>query len=117
MSSVLEGGGADEATTPRRFGYDEPQRALLVEWLDGTASAIPFARLRRGCPCAVCRGELGRPGRFQLDPELRSGEDELADIELVGNYGLKVIWADGHDTGIYRFEQLRRLGEAAGAQG
>lgn len=53
---------------------------------------------------------MGRPGRFDLDPELRPGEDELADISLVGNYGLKVIWGDGHDTGIYRFEQLRLLG-------
>ncbi len=95
---------------PRRVGYDEPARALLVEWLDGSASSIPFTVLRRGCPCAVCSGEMGRPGRFDREPELRPGEDELADVELVGNYGLKAIWADGHDTGIYRFEHLRRLG-------
>lgn len=101
-----------ESTTPRRFGYDEAARALLVEWMDGTGQAIPFQRLRRSCPCALCTGELGRPGRFQLDPELHPGEDELADIQLVGNYGLKAIWADGHDTGIYRFELLRQLGPA-----
>lgn len=99
-----------EGTTPRRFGYDEAARSLLVEWLDGQAQAIPFSRLRRSCPCAVCSGELGRPGRFQVDPTLRPGEDELSDIQLVGNYGLKVIWADGHDTGIYRFELLQHLG-------
>jgi len=99
-----------DGTTPRRFGYDEPGRALLVEWLDGQGQAIPFSTLRKACPCALCRGELGRPGRFQLEPNLRPGEDELADIQLVGNYGLKAIWNDGHDTGIYRFEQLRQLG-------
>ncbi len=99
-----------DSTTPRRFGYDEAARALLVEWMDGMGQAIPFAKLRRSCPCALCTGELGRPGRFQLDPNLHPGEDELADIQLVGNYGLKVIWGDGHDTGIYRFELLQQLG-------
>ena len=103
-------GSGLEATTPRRFDYDERARALLVEWMDGNGQSIPFPVLRRACPCAACRGEMGSPGRFGIDPDLRPGEDELADIALVGNYGLKVIWADGHDTGIYRFEQLRQLG-------
>lgn len=102
-----------DATTvppsPERFAYDEAGRALLVDWRDGAHQAIPFPVLRRACPCASCRGELGAPGRFDLDPELHPGEDELADIALVGNYGLKAVWADGHDTGIYRFEQLRAL--------
>jgi DUF971 family protein len=102
---------------PTRFAYDESGRALLVEWQQGTSGRIPFADLRRACPCAGCRGELGSPGRFQIDPELHPGEDELADIALVGNYGLKVVWADGHDTGIYRFELLLELGEPRPSRG
>lgn len=98
------------APTPRRFSYDEAGRALVVDWRDGQRRSIPFSDLRRACPCATCRGELGSPGRFDLDPELRPGEDELVDLELVGSYGLKVVWADGHDTGIYRYEQLLGLG-------
>jgi DUF971 family protein len=74
---------------------------------------IPFAILRRACPCAGCKGEAGFSGRFALDPELRPGEDELADIKLVGSYGLNAMWADGHDTGIFTFEHLRRLGDEA----
>ena len=74
---------------------------------------IPFTVLRRDCPCAACRGEAGYRGRFADDPELHPGEDELADIKLVGAYGLNAMWADGHDTGIYTFEHLRRLGEDA----
>ncbi|MDA8330462.1 MAG: DUF971 domain-containing protein [Candidatus Dormibacteraeota bacterium] len=97
---------------PSRFAYDEPGRALLVEWQDGAPGRIPFTDLRRACPCAECKGELGALGRFERDPELHPGEDELADIALVGNYGLKVVWADGHDTGIYRFELLHELGAA-----
>lgn len=105
---------ADDRTTAMRFDYDEPARALVVEWRDGAEQRIPFAALRRACPCAVCQGEMGRPGRFDLDPDLKPGEDELADISLVGLYGLGAAWADGHNTGIYPFELLRRLGDAQG---
>jgi DUF971 family protein len=73
---------------------------------------IPFDILRRACPCAACRGEGGFAGRFASDPDLRPGEDELADISLVGAYGLNTVWADGHNTGIYTFTRLRELGEA-----
>jgi len=77
---------------------------------------IPFPVLRRACPCAACRGEPGFAGRFAADPELRPGEDELADIKLVGAYGLNAVWGDGHDTGIFTFEHLRRLGDEPSAQ-
>ena len=103
----------DDRAVPRRFAYDDP--CLLIEWADGAVQRIPYRELRTACPCAVCQGEMGRPGRFQLDPELRPGEDELADIRMVGNYGLGAVWADGHSTGIHTFEQLRALGDAAEA--
>ena len=48
-----------------------------------------------------------------MRPHLEPGEDELADIALVGSYGLSATWADGHSTGIYTFERLRELGERA----
>jgi prepilin-type processing-associated H-X9-DG protein len=76
---------------------------------------IPFDVLRRACPCAACRGEAGYAGRFAHDPELRPGEEELSDISLVGAYGLNVVWADGHSTGIYTYEHLRALGAQAQA--
>lgn len=84
----------------------------MIAWSDGVTSRIPFDVLRRACPCAACRGEAGYAGRFASDPELHPGEDELADISLVGAYGLNVVWADGHSTGIYTFDHLRKLGDA-----
>ena len=101
---------SDLTPRPARFDYDEPARALLIEWSDGPTRRIPFDVLRRACPCAACRGEGGLAGRFAVEPGLRPGEDELADISLVGAYGLNVVWADGHNTGIYTFERLRELG-------
>jgi len=35
----------------------------------------------------------------------------VASAELVGQYALRITWADGHDTGIYDYELLRSLGE------
>lgn len=105
---------SDAPPTPARFAYDEPDRALVVEWSDGVSHHIPFAALRRACPCAVCAGEMGRPGRFDTKPQLDPGEDELADISLVGLYGLNAVWGDGHNTGIYTYEALRALGERTG---
>jgi len=98
---------------PARFDYDNRGRALLITWSDGQTLPIAFATLRRACPCAECIGEGGLAGRFATRPELVAGEDELADIALVGRYGLNVVWADGHRTGIYTFEKLRDLGERA----
>jgi DUF971 family protein len=99
--------------TPTSFAYDDAARALVIEWSDGAVHRIPFDLLRRACPCAVCLGEMGRPGRFAVKPQLDAGEDELADISLVGLYGLSTLWADGHSTGIYTFETLRELGDQA----
>lgn len=100
-------------TRPLAFDYDEGSRSLVVDWADSTRQLIPFSQLRRHCPCAACSGELGVGGRFSVDPELHPGEDELADIALVGSYGLNCIWADGHNTGIYTFARLRELGEGS----
>ena len=99
------------SSSPTAFAYDEPARALRIEWDDGAVHRIPFAVLRRACPCAACHGELGSAGRFAVRPRLEPGEDELADISLVGAYGLNTVWADGHNTGIYTFDRLRELGE------
>lgn len=101
---------------PNRFDYDEPARALLIEWDDSAVHRIPFEMLRRACPCAACHGEMGSAGRFAVRPGLEPGEDDLADISLVGSYGLNVVWADGHNTGIYTFERLRELGERVAAK-
>ncbi len=97
--------------TPTAFAYDEAALALVVSWADGQEHRIPFAVLRRACPCAVCHGEMGRPGRFDREPELRPGEDQLVTIELVGQYAIGAVWRDGHRTGIYSFERLRALGD------
>jgi DUF971 family protein len=45
-------------------------------------------------------------GRKLLDPATVPADIRPMSLALVGAYGLKVAWSDGHDTGIYTFERL-----------
>jgi DUF971 family protein len=41
-----------------------------------------------------------------LDPSRIPGDIRPLSVALVGTYGLRVQWSDGHGTGIYTFERL-----------
>ena len=84
---------------------------LAIKWEDGTESFIALEKLRRACPCAGCIGERDVMGQLHKGPEqpLSPRSFELARLQCVGGYGVQPIWADGHGTGIFSFDYLRRL--------
>jgi len=86
---------------------------IAIKWDDGTESFIPWRKLRLACPCAGCKGEVDILGNLYKDPERPRppGAVLLARLEAVGGYGLQPVWGDGHATGIYTFDYLRRLGQ------
>ena len=45
-----------------------------------------------------------------LAGEAETATAQALKFDYVGRYGLRITWADGHDTGIYTFETLRELG-------
>lgn len=80
---------------------------LLVEWDDRGHTYLYRARaLRLACPCAECVEEMS--GRPLLDPGAVASDVSPVSIALVGAYGLRIVWSDGHGTGIHTFEALRR---------
>jgi DUF971 family protein len=88
---------------------------LRIRWADGEESVIPLVVLRRACPCAACQAARAERERSPL-PIIQPGENQPARIvaetaELMGNYGLRIRWLDGHEAGIYDFALLRSLGE------
>jgi len=88
---------------------------LAIAWNDGTESFLKLEVLRRACPCAACGGEpdvLGNVSRPQVVYTDKSFQ--LVGFDLVGGYALQPRWADGHSSGIYSFNYLRRLRPAAG---
>ncbi len=97
-----------DAIKPTNIHADRPARQLTIDWADGHRSAFDLTTLRWLCPCAFCRGEAGQPGWLDSEPQLTDEQVELADMSLTGNYALQPVWADGHSSGFYSFEHLRR---------
>ena len=85
------------------------KRTIDITWQDGHASSYGFEYLRWACPCALCRGEGGAPGMLASLKELTADQKELVDVGPVGNYAMNIVWKDGHATGIYAWDYLRRI--------
>jgi len=84
-------------------------RSIDITWLDGHHSSFDFEYLRWQCPCAICRGEGGSPGVLATTESLTADQTALVDVGPVGNYAMSITWHDGHATGIYSWDYLRRL--------
>jgi DUF971 family protein len=84
---------------------------LAVKWDDGGEDFIPLEKLRRCCPCAGCKGEVDIMGNVYKNPGkvLTPKAFELVRIVSVGGYAVQPVWADGHSTGIYSFDYLKRV--------
>ena len=86
---------------------------LALAFGDGVECYLSLEPLRSACPCASCQGEPDVTGKV-IRPQKQIGARgfELLKIETVGGYALQLFWADGHSTGIYSFDYLRRLASA-----
>lgn len=100
---------AEQDANPRSIRVDLDTDRVFVAWVDGTASEFDGAFLRWQCPCAACRGHF--PGEVEgPDREAVAGV-RLTDAGSVGAYALRLSFSDGHDSGIYSFEHLRRIAD------
>lgn len=84
---------------------------LQIRWSDGKVTVYPARSLRLACPCAQCVDEMSgkrtlRESTVPLDVRPRS-------LAPVGRYAIQIYWSDGHDTGIYTWQRLYQLAQAA----
>jgi prepilin-type processing-associated H-X9-DG protein len=99
---------------PTGINASKSKREFTVTWADGHVSVYPFGLLRAACPCASCRGGHENMGS-EPDPAVfgmslpDSPATQLENIKAVGSYALTIVWADGHDYGIYNWHYLRML--------
>ncbi len=99
---------------PRHIRLLRDAGVLELAWDESDVYRLPFRLLRGSCPCASCVEEMtGRRiyGLADVPPEIAP-----VDAELAGNYALRIVWNDGHNTGLYTWEYLRALCDAEGAQ-
>jgi ATP-binding protein involved in chromosome partitioning len=96
--------------TPRVITKSDPTQ-LVIEWADSAETTLTTPQLRAVCPCAHCVDEL--TGRRVHDPSSVPAGLVTESVALIGHYALAIRFSDGHDTGIYTFEMLRRAGESA----
>ncbi len=92
---------------PAEVGPNQDGSALRIAWKDGHLSEYPPLQLRLACPCAGCVDEM--TGRKILQPESVDPSVHPLEINYVGRYALSFRWNDGHDTGIFPFQYLRKL--------
>lgn len=95
------------ASLPIPYAITRRDDGLLIEWdAQGHAWLYQARALRLACPCAACIEEMS--GRPLLDPASIPADVRPVSASLVGTYGLRIVWSDGHGTGIHTFERLRR---------
>lgn len=82
------------------------KREVRFVWDDGTEDAYGTRDLRIRCTCALCQHE--GTGERLLDPTTVPEDLTIADMNLMGNYGVGIHFSDGHTTGIFRFRELKR---------
>jgi DUF971 family protein len=104
---------ADARWTPVEIGPNEDASLLRIRWKDGGISEYEPRELRLACPCAGCVDEM--TGRRILRAEDVAPDVHPLAIRYVGRYALRFDWSDGHGTGIYPFEFLRRLDAEVGS--
>jgi ATP-binding protein involved in chromosome partitioning len=97
--------GADNRPIPSKIELKSRQQLNIV-WNDGKETLLNCYDLRVSCPCAQCVDEM--TGERRLNPATVAKDVWPQNIAPVGRYALHFDWSDGHRSGIYTFEHLRK---------
>ncbi|MEO9595178.1 DUF971 domain-containing protein [Rhodopirellula bahusiensis] len=113
----------------------EGERGIRIAWSDGESTSWTARELRDACPCATCREKRGETGGHEAVtltnknaepasskkppqplglPVLSAAEARPLTIESmrpVGTYAYNIGFSDGHSSGLFTFERLRRSSE------
>jgi DUF971 family protein len=106
-----------QATEPARVRVEKTTgTGMEIDWKDGHQSKWNFTWLRDACPCATCHEERGATGRKPGEPKPQPGgllpmykaPARPESASPVGRYAISFRWNDGHQSGIYSWDYLRR---------
>ncbi len=85
---------------------------VAIVWDDGVESYFPFEKLRAASPSAETQGERDILGNQYGG----NGPTKFAGVQVlgwaqIGNYAIRFDFSDGHRTGLYSYDYLRKLAE------
>ena len=101
---MIQSGAQEPSASELRLN---PQKSeLTVTFSNGAVGALSAEFLRVMSPSAEVQGHS--PSERKLVPGKRAVT--IRGIEPVGNYAVRLIFDDGHDTGLYTWRYLRELG-------
>lgn len=95
-----------ERAAPVEIRVRKSTRLLVVEFADGSSFELPFEYLRVHSPSAEVKGH--GPGQEVLQTDKQ--DVSIDRIEPVGHYAIRLVFDDGHDTGLYTWKYLYELG-------
>jgi DUF971 family protein len=81
-------------------------RILDVRFDDGSHYELPFEYLRVFSPSAEVKGHGAGEGTLQTGKE----DVQITAVEPIGNYAVRLVFDDGHNTGLYSWSVLHELG-------
>ena len=97
------------APWPTKLSFQKAAQRLLVSFDDGSTTEIGYKTLRENSPSAEVQGHGAGP----KPPQAPVPDDiSVERAEPVGRYAVRIVFSDGHDTGLYSWSLLRDLGEA-----
>ncbi|GLK75115.1 hypothetical protein GCM10008171_03690 [Methylopila jiangsuensis] len=97
----------DDAGWPVEITLSRDGRRLAVGWADGARHELSAELLRVESPSAEVQGHS--PEQKTTVPGKRNVT--IRDVQQVGSYAVRLVFSDGHDTGIYTWSALRRFGD------
>jgi DUF971 family protein len=93
--------------TPTEIKVRSQSRLLAVSFADGVCHELPFEYLRVHSPSAEVKGH--GPGQETL--VLGKEKVGIKAVEPVGQYAVRIVFDDGHDSGLFTWKYLRELGD------
>jgi DUF971 family protein len=91
---------------PVKLVFHKSEGALHAEFDDGKSGMVSYKRLREQSPSAEVRGHGSGP-----PPPQAPVPDDISVLRAdpVGRYALRIMFSDGHDSGLYTWDQIRQL--------
>ncbi len=95
------------SATPIEIKLRKTSRLLVVQFDDRKSFDLPFEYLRVFSPSAEVKGHGPGQGTLQTGKE----DVQVTSVDPIGHYAVRLVFDDGHDTGLYTWKYLYELGE------